>query len=192
MILCDRSIRERLQRGAVIIEPFDDASLQPTSYDLKLDSEFLMFDAVQVACIDVREPAGDMMRRIRVGEDEAFVLHPGQFALANTREVVGVDACHVGWLEGKSSLGRLGLVIHATAGFLDLGNHLRMTLELANLGPLPIKLASGRQDRPDCLWRAGYGLRAPIWVRGAEQQVLWGSGGPREPDVSQHHRLGRV
>ncbi|MHB0857758.1 MAG: dCTP deaminase [Anaerolineae bacterium] len=143
MILSDRSIRQRLQCGAIFIEPFDADSLQPASYDLRLDNAFLVFDAAQTDSIDVRRAVSDVMRRIHIAEDEAFVLHPGQFALANTREIVGVDDRHVGWLEGKSSLGRLGLVIHATAGFLDPGNRLRMTLELCNLGPLPIKLYPG-------------------------------------------------
>ncbi|MHB1296244.1 MAG: dCTP deaminase [Anaerolineae bacterium] len=187
MILSDRSIRERLQSGAIIIEPFDAASLQPASYDLRLDNEFLVFDAAQVACIDVRKPVSEMMRRIHVDEDEAFVLHPGQFALANTREVVGVDDRHVGWLEGKSSLGRLGLVIHATAGFLDPGNRLRMTLELANLGPLPIKLYPGTKVAQIAFGELDTACERPYGSEGLNSKY-YGDLGARESQMFRNHR----
>lgn len=140
MILSDRSIKERLDVGKIYIDPYNADYLQPASYDLCIDKNFLVFDPTQQDCIDVRKPIDKVMRQIIIKEDEPFILHPGDFALANTYETVGVDNQHVGWLEGKSSLGRLGLIIHATAGFLDPGNKLRMTLELSNLGPLPIKL----------------------------------------------------
>ncbi|HPN67275.1 MAG TPA: dCTP deaminase [bacterium] len=140
MILCDQTIRQKIAEGKISIEPYEDSMLQPASYDLRIDRKFLTFDITQQECIDVKKPAANLMREIIINDDEAFILHPGDFALANTFEIVGVDNQHVGWLEGKSSLGRLGLVIHATAGFLDPGNKLRMTLELSNLGRLPIKL----------------------------------------------------
>jgi dCTP deaminase len=140
MMLCDRTIRKKLQEGAISIEPFSEEFLQPASYDLRLDKYFLLFDSTQHVCIDVKQPVTNLMREVTISEDEPFILHPGEFALANTYEIVGVDDAHIARLEGKSSLGRLGLIIHATAGFLDPGNKLRMTLELSNLGPLPIKL----------------------------------------------------
>lgn len=140
MILCDKTIKQRLAAGNISIEPYDEKLLQPASYDLRIDRKFLLFDTTQQECIDVKKPIENIMREVTIKDDEPFILHPGEFALANTYEIVGVDAGHVGWLEGKSSLGRIGLVIHATAGFLDPGNKLRMTLELSNLGRLPIKL----------------------------------------------------
>ena len=140
MILCDRTIKQRIKEGKIFIDPYDPGSLQPASCDLRMDRKFLLFDTAQQDCIDVKKPTENLMREIEIADSEPFILHPGEFALANTYEIVGVDAQHVGWLEGKSSLGRLGLVIHATAGFLDPGNKLRMTLELSNLGKLPIKL----------------------------------------------------
>jgi dCTP deaminase len=140
MILCDKTIKRKLASGNISIEPYDEKQLQPASYDLLMDKKFLLFDSTQQDCIDVKKPIENIMRQVIIGDNEAFILHPGEFALANTFEIVGVDAGHVGWLEGKSSLGRIGLVIHATAGFLDPGNKLRMTLELSNLGKLPIKL----------------------------------------------------
>jgi len=140
MILCDRSIKRKISEGKIYIDPYDPNLVQPASVDLHLDKNFLIFDPTQHESIDVRKPADDIMKRIIIRDDESFILHPGHFALGNILEVVGVDNQHVGWLEGKSSLGRLGLIIHATAGFLDPGNKLRLTLELSNLGPLPIKL----------------------------------------------------
>ncbi|MBU0648383.1 dCTP deaminase [Patescibacteria group bacterium] len=157
MILCDQSIRERIKNGQIFIDPYTEEFLQPASYDLRMDKNFMIFDRTQHESIDVRRPVKNLMQQVTIVEDEPFILHPGTFALANTLEVVGVDNQHVGWLEGKSSLGRLGLVIHATAGFLDPGNKLRMTLELSNLGSLPIKLyykmkiaqiAFGQLDQP--------------------------------------------
>jgi dCTP deaminase len=140
MILCDRTIKQKISEGKISIEPYEEKFLQPASYDLRIDRKFLLFDVAQQVCIDVKKPTANIMREVQITDDEPFILHPGDFALANTFEIVGVDREHVGWLEGKSSLGRLGLVIHATAGFLDPGNKLRMTLELSNLGRLPIKL----------------------------------------------------
>lgn len=140
MILADTTIHKRIKSGQISIEPFNLSFLQPATYDLRLDNEFLVFNQNQHECIDVKKCSDNITRRIKIDADEPFIIHPGQFVLANTFEVIGVDNKHVGWLEGKSSLGRIGLIIHATAGFLDPGNKLRMTLELSNLGSLPIKL----------------------------------------------------
>ncbi|MFH1546991.1 MAG: dCTP deaminase [bacterium] len=140
MILCDTSIARKIKTGEITISPFRKSQLQPASYDLTLDNEFLLFDKNQEVCIDVRKPVKNNMKRIKIKKDEPFILHPGEFALANVYEITGVNDKHVGWLMGKSSLGRLGLIIHATAGFLDPGNKLRLTLELSNVGSLPIKL----------------------------------------------------
>lgn len=140
MVICDATIEKRLKSGEITISPFNKSQLQPASYDLTLDNEFLLFDKNQEVCIDVKEPIKNHMKRIKIKKEEPFILHPGEFALANVYEIVGVNERHVGWLMGKSSLGRLGLIIHATAGFLDPGNKLRLTLELTNVGPLPIKL----------------------------------------------------
>ncbi len=142
MIYSDRGIKEKIASREIVIEPFDPANLQPASYDLHLDNEFRLFRVHQTEIIDVRKPA-DVMEKITLRDDEVFILHPKSFALALIREKTGVDAQHVGRLEGKSSLARLGLLIHTTAGFLDPGNCLKMTLELFNASPLPIKLYPG-------------------------------------------------
>lgn len=143
MILADKTIKERLKSGEIVIEPFDPEFLQPASYDLHLDNNFMTFNKENHSLIDVKVPTDNLMRTINVSEDEGYIIHPGEFVLANIREITGVDARHVGRLEGKSSLARIGLIIHATAGFLDPGNKLKLTLEIANISPLPIKVYPG-------------------------------------------------
>ncbi|HNW33152.1 MAG TPA: dCTP deaminase [Candidatus Dojkabacteria bacterium] len=143
MILSDKSIKDSLKKGEIVIEPFSEEFLQPASYDLHLDRYFMIFKEGEGKVIDVKKNIDNLMEEIEIGMGEAFVLKPGQFALANVKEVTGVDSRHVGRLEGKSSLARIGLLIHATAGFLDPGNKLRLTLELVNTSPLPIKIYEG-------------------------------------------------
>jgi dCTP deaminase len=143
MILCDTSIEAKIKSGEISIEPYEKEFLQPASYDLHLDKNFMVFNRENHSLIDVKEPADNMMRTVEVSEKEGYIIHPGEFVLANISEVTGVDARHVGRLEGKSSLARIGLIIHATAGFLDPGNKLRLTLEMANISPLPIRVYPG-------------------------------------------------
>ena len=143
MILADRSIKEKLLSGEISIEPFSEEFLQPASYDLHLDKNILLFNTDKHDSIDVKNPIEDLMVKIKIDEKKGFLLKPRQFILGNVVEITGVDARHVGRLEGKSSLARMGLIIHATAGFLDPGNKLRLTLEMVNLSPLPIRIYSG-------------------------------------------------
>ncbi len=140
MILSDKDIKKFLKEGRITIEPFSEKSIQPASVDLHLDKNFLVFNINQHIVIDVKKPVDDLMEKIVIDENGYFIIHPGEFALGNTLEKVGVANNMVGRLEGKSSLGRLGLIIHATAGYLDPGNNLKLTLELSNVGKLPIKL----------------------------------------------------
>jgi dCTP deaminase len=140
MILSDKTIKEKIKSGHIVIKPFSEEFLQPASYDLHLDKYFLVFNKENIAVVDVKDKPKDLMREIEVDEKEGFIIHPGEFVLANVKEITGVDGGHVGRLEGKSSLGRLGLIVHATAGFLDPGNKLRLTLELANVSPIPIRI----------------------------------------------------
>jgi dCTP deaminase len=140
MILSDRDIKKSLAEGRISIDPMFPNSLQPASVDLHLGADFLIFRTKEHVCIDPQEPIDEMMEEVTIDEDRQFVMHPGEFALGMTYETVGVGDDIVGRLEGKSSLGRIGLIIHATAGYLDPGNKLKMTLELHNIAPLPIKL----------------------------------------------------
>jgi len=141
MILSDKTIKERIKSGEIVIDPFSEELLQPASYDLHLDKYFLVFNKENVGMIDVKEKSPKLMREIVINRaSDGFIIHPNELVLANVKEITGVNSRHVGRLEGKSSLGRLGLIVHATAGFLDPGNKLRLTLELVNLSPLPIKI----------------------------------------------------
>lgn len=140
MILSDSDIQKALKTGSITVEPLFPGAIQPASVDLHLGADFLVFDASHYAYIDPAEPIDDMMKPVTINDEKQFILHPGEFALGLTYEVVGVSDSMVGRLEGKSSLGRIGLIIHATAGYLDPGNRLKMTLELHNISGLPIKL----------------------------------------------------
>ncbi|MDA3836831.1 MAG: dCTP deaminase [Nanoarchaeota archaeon] len=140
MILSDKDIKKRIEAGNILINPYSEDMIQPASYDLHLGNQFKIFIPHSATVIDPKESVSCMMDNIHIGDDDFFVLHPKCFALALVKEKTGVDSKHVGRLEGKSSLARLGLIIHTTAGFLDPGNDLNLTLELFNASPLPIKL----------------------------------------------------
>jgi deoxycytidine triphosphate deaminase len=142
-ILSDVQIKRKVASGEIEISPYDVECVQPASYDLHLDTQFKIFRPHRTEIIDTRNPVKDLMENADLGGRNSFVLHPGSFALALVKEITGVDSKHVGRLEGKSSLARLGLIIHTTAGFLDPGNSLQLTLELFNASPLPIKLYPG-------------------------------------------------
>ncbi len=143
MILSDRSLRTQLAAGRISIEPFDDANVQPSSIDLTLSPSFRVFLNHTRGVIDVREDVSDLTEPVEVDGDRAFMLHPGEFVLGATAETVGVPDDLVARLEGKSSLGRLGLLIHSTAGFIDAGFCGQITLELSNVATLPITLYPG-------------------------------------------------
>ncbi len=140
MILSDKDIKRVLENGDISISPYNEKHIQPASYDLHLDKHFLVFDTQKNAVIDPKKPVDGMMREITISEDEPFVLHPGQFALALILEKTGFSGSYVGRLEGKSSIGRMGLLVHVTAGFIDPGNNLQATLELHNTAELPVLL----------------------------------------------------
>ena len=140
MVLSDKDIIKEQKAGNITIEPFNKEDVQPASVDLHLDKHFLIFNTIDNFVIDVREKSEKLMTSKTLEEDTPFILQPKQFALGLIKEETGVSSKLVGRLEGKSSLGRLGLIIHTTAGYLDPGNSLKMTLELFNAGPLPIKL----------------------------------------------------
>ncbi|NTV44455.1 MAG: dCTP deaminase [Candidatus Yonathbacteria bacterium] len=140
MILSDRDIKQAMIDGDIYIDPYEDRMLQPASVDLSLGRHFLVYDRTKNPVIDAKKPVDGLMREITIEEDEPFVLHPGEFALGMIDEKTGVSDRMVGRLEGKSSVGRLGLMIHVTAGFLDPGNTVNMTLDLFNTASLPILL----------------------------------------------------
>ncbi|HEX6329275.1 MAG TPA: dCTP deaminase [Jiangellaceae bacterium] len=143
MILSDRTIREQLAAGRIVIDPLDDACIQPSSVDLRLDRLFRVFLNHTMPVIDVKQNLEDLTRLVEIGEGDAFILHPGEFVLGSTAESVSLPDDLVARIEGKSSLGRLGLLIHSTAGFVDAGFSGHITLELSNVANLPITLYPG-------------------------------------------------
>ncbi|MDP7542438.1 MAG: dCTP deaminase [Acidimicrobiales bacterium] len=143
MILSDRSLREAIATGRIVIDPFDDACVQPSSIDLHLDHRFLVFRNHTRGIIDVKEDLTDLTEQLEASDDDPFILHPGEFVLGSTAERVVVPDDLVARLEGKSSLGRLGLLIHSTAGYVDAGWDGQLTLELSNVANLPITLYPG-------------------------------------------------
>ncbi|MDQ4145088.1 MAG: dCTP deaminase [Actinomycetota bacterium] len=140
MILSDRDIREALANGRIHIEPFDDADVQPSSVDLHVDRFFRVFHNARHPFIDVKQPMEDLTELVQVEGAEPFILHPGEFVLGSTAERVKLPEDLVARLEGKSSLGRLGLLIHSTAGYVDPGFEGHLTLELSNVANLPITI----------------------------------------------------
>ncbi len=140
MALSDVDIKKEIRNKNIIVKPLRRKAVQPASVDLRLDKEFKVFDTVANHIIDVKQPTKNLMKKVTIKSDKPFILHPGAFALGLIYEETGVSDKMVGRLEGKSSLGRLGLIVHTTAGYLDPGNSLKMTLELFNAGSLPIKL----------------------------------------------------
>ena len=143
MILSDHTIREELAAGRIVLDPFDEALVQPSSVDVRLDRYFRVFLNHTMAVIDVKQNLEELTRLVEIPEsdpDRAFILHPGEFVLGSTLERVTLPDDLVARLEGKSSLGRLGLLIHSTAGFIDPGFDGHVTLELSNVANLPITI----------------------------------------------------
>lgn len=144
MILSDGTIRRLLAEGRIAIEPTEESFIQPASVDVRLDNTFLAFRRHMTTDIDPWQVTEELMERVVVEDGKPFVLHPGEFALGTTLERLTLPNDIVARIEGKSSLGRLGLLIHATAGFVDPGwSNGQITLELSNVAPLPIRLWPG-------------------------------------------------
>ena len=143
MVLSDRTIREELEAKRIVIDPLGDDCIQPSSVDLHVDRYFRLFRNHSMRVIDVREDLEDLTELVEIAEGEALILHPGEFILGSTLERVGLPDDLVARLEGKSSLGRLGLLIHSTAGFVDAGWDGHLTLELSNVANLPITVYPG-------------------------------------------------
>jgi dCTP deaminase len=143
VILSDVSIRKALADGKIVIDPFDEAAVQPSSVDLRVDRYFRVFRNDTTPYIDPKQPQENLTELVEVKDDNAFILHPGEFVLGSTLERVQLPDDMVARLEGKSSLGRLGLLIHSTAGFVDAGFDGYLTLELSNVANLPIAIYPG-------------------------------------------------
>ncbi len=143
MVLSDRTIKAEIESGRLVFDPYDPALVQPSSVDVRVDRRFRVFHNSRHPYIDVRKPMEDLTELVEVTGDEPFVLHPGEFVLGQTLERVTLPDDLVARLEGKSSIGRLGLLIHSTAGFVDPGFSGNLTLELSNVANLPITIYHG-------------------------------------------------
>jgi dCTP deaminase len=147
MILSDRELRARLAAGDLKVEPLRDpqTQIQPASIDVRLSAEFSMYKPGELACLDPRKPETLSLaaERITVREGEAFTLHPGDFALGSTIETVAIPSDLVALVDGRSSIGRLAVAVHATAGLIDPGFRGQITLELSNIGRIPVRLYPG-------------------------------------------------
>jgi dCTP deaminase len=153
VLLSDRDIRAELGLKRVVLEPFDSEMVQPSSVDVRLDRFFRVFENHRYPHIDPAENQPDLTRPVEPVGREPFILHPGEFVLGSTYEVVSLPDDIAARLEGKSSLGRLGLLTHSTAGFIDPGFSGHVTLELSNAATLPIKLWPGMKIGQLCFFR---------------------------------------
>ena len=151
MLLSDRDLKAALASGRMGLTPYDEAMVQPSSIDVRLDRYFRVFANHRYTHIDPAEQQDDLTELVEVGDDEAFLLHPGEFVLGSTLEVITLGDDLASRLEGKSSLGRLGLLTHSTAGFIDPGFSGHVTLELSNVATLPIKLYPGMKIGQICV-----------------------------------------
>jgi len=153
VLLSDRDILDEIDAGRITIKPFDPAMVQPASIDVRLDRYFRVFENHRYPHIDPAQAQDDLTREVQAEGDEPFILHPGEFVLGSTYEEVSLPGDLAARVEGKSSLGRLGLLTHATAGFVDPGFSGHVTLELANVATLPIKLYPGMKIGQFCFFR---------------------------------------
>ncbi len=183
-VLSDRDIRASMQAGRVRVDPYDPACLQPSSVDLHLDREFRVFRNNRYPYIDPRQAQPDLTEIVAVEDDEPFILHPGEFVLGQTLEWVELPDDLVARLEGKSSLGRLGLLIHSTAGYVDPGWKGNLTLELSNVANLPIALYCGMKIGQISFFKMSSPVERPYGSKelGSKYQ------GQSQPTASEYYR----
>ena len=183
MLLSDRDILAEIDSGRVRVDPWDEAMLQPSSVDVRLDRYFRVFENHRYPHIDPAADQQELTREVEPAGDEPFILHPGEFVLGSTLEEVSLPADIAARVEGKSSLGRLGLLTHATAGFVDPGFSGHVTLELANVATLPIKLYPGMKIGQFCFFR----LSSPALHPYGSQQYGSRYQGQRGPTPSRSY-----
>jgi dCTP deaminase len=181
MLMSDRDIRASIEAGQIGLEPLDMSLLQPSSFDVRIDRFFRLFDNHKYAFIDPAEQQDELTRFVEVAPDEPFILHPGEFVLGSTYEFVKLPDNIAARLEGKSSLGRLGLVTHSTAGFVDPGFNGHVTLELSNMATLPIKLWPGMKIGQLCFFQ----LSSPSETPYGSEKYLNRYQGQRGPTASR-------
>ena len=185
MVLSDRTIRRLLAEGRIGIDPYDEALLQPSSVDVRVDRFFRVFHNARYPYIDVKQPQEELTELVEIDGDRPFILHPGEFVLGSTLERVTLPDDLVARLEGKSSLGRLGLLIHSTAGFIDPGWDGHVTLELSNVANLPITIYFGMKIGQLSFVQLTEAGRDTVRLRGARLEVPGPAGPDAEPLLAE-------
>lgn len=183
MILSDRDIRAEIESGRIVIDPFIPEAVQPSSVDLHLGNRFRVFRNNRTAVIDPREEQPELTELVEIIGDEPFILHPGEFVLGATFERVSLPDDLVARLEGRSSLGRLGLLIHSTAGYVDPGWEGTLTLELSNVANLPIKLYDGMKVGQISFQR----MSSPAEIAYGDERIGSRYRGQTDPTASRYH-----
>ncbi len=187
MLLSDRDIRAQIDAGRVCLDPYDPTLIQPSSIDFRMDRYFRLFDNHKYPFIDPAAEQEGLTRLVEVEDDEPFVLHPNEFVLGSTYEQVTLPDDIAARVEGKSSLGRLGLLTHATAGFVDPGFSGHVTLELSNVSTLPIKLWPGMKIGQLCFFQLSSPAQEPYGSAGKGSHYQ-GQRGPTASRSFQHFR----
>ena len=188
MLLSDRDIRHELEAGRVVLDPYEPSMVQPSSVDVRIDRYFRLFDNHKYSVIDPAQEQPELTRLVEVEPDEAFILHPGEFVLASTYEVVTLPDDVSARLEGKSSLGRLGLLTHSTAGFIDAGFSGHVTLELSNVATLPITLWPGMKIGQLCFFRLSSPAQDPYGSAGSGARYQGQRGPTPSRSAARFHR----
>ncbi len=183
MVLSDRTIRAEIESRRIVIDPFDPALVQPSSVDVRVDRRFRVFNNARYPFIDVRQPMEGLTELVEMEGDAPFILHPGEFVLGQTLERVTLPDDLVARLEGKSSLGRLGLLIHSTAGFVDSGFSGNLTLELSNVATLPITIYYRMPIGQISFMRMDGPVENPYGSKQSEGKYQ----GQAEPTASRYH-----
>jgi dCTP deaminase len=184
VILSDVDIRKEIAAGRVQVDPFDEDAVQPSSIDMRVDRFFRVFANSRYPYIDVRKPMEDLTDLVEASGDEPLILHPGEFILGSTLERVTLPDDIVARVEGKSSLGRLGLLIHSTAGFVDAGWDGHLTLELSNVANLPITIYPDMKIGQLCLFRMTSPAERPYGSKGLGSKYQ----GQRGPTPSSYYK----
>jgi dCTP deaminase len=183
-VLSDRTIREQLTAGRIVVEPIDDNAIQPASIDLRLDDTFRIFKVTTQPYVDVREPVDDLTELVTIAHDQPFILQPGAFCLATTLETITLPDDLVARVDGRSSLGRLGLLVHATAGYVDPGWTGKLTLELLNQSQMPIALYYGMRISQISFFTLSSVVDRPYGSPGLGSKYL-GQTGPTPSRISE-------
>jgi dCTP deaminase len=184
VVLSDRTIRAEIEAGRIEIDPYDASMIQPSSIDVRVDRKFRVFHNARHPFIDVRQPMEDLTELVEAEGDRPFILHPGEFVLGQTLERVTLPNDLVARLEGKSSLGRLGLLIHSTAGFVDSGFSGNLTLELSNVANLPITIYHGMPIGQISFMRMDGPVESPYGSKSTDSKYQ----GQAEPTPSRFYK----